>query len=141
MPSLIVLPEQHAYGSIGFPSPNRNATLAADHDDGPDGTVRVEVRDRRPKRRPQANDLSRYWIDPLEKGITRKWQSFSLFTGTEDLLQHGEIIQTARTPNGYAYPTQLRLGEHGVTYFWLDFNVKLKESVFDSKRASMEPSP
>jgi len=139
-PSGIIHPEYHVYGSIGVPSSKSEARLTPEPQKGPRGTVLVDVRRHRAQPKPTQNDLSRFWIDPLENGMTRRWQMFSQF-GEEKLLLQEEVLSTARTPKGYLYPTQLRRDENGVTYFYLDFEAALDDSVFDPTLKSGAPAP
>ena len=56
---------------------------------------------------------------------------------------HGEqlVLETARSPQGYAYPTKLQHGDSTVTHFYLDFDASFDDSVFDPTINKAAPSP
>ncbi len=142
MPTVIEYPEFLAYGATGLPSANRKGTLTLEPKDGPTGTVLLTSRSTKPPRQSgYSNDLSHYWLDPLENGLCRRTQMFSLAGDRQKL--HGEqlVLETAHSPQGYAYPTKLQHDDSTVTHFYLDFDASFDDSVFDPtiNRAAASP--
>ena len=140
MPTIIEYPEFIVYGATGLPSPRRNGVLTLLPDDGPEGTVLIESRTMAQSRL-NGNDLSYYWVDPLESGMTRKTQMFSLTGSEPKLLSEQLVLETARSPEGYLYPTRLQHDSGVVTHFYLDFDAKFDDSVFDPELNTAAPSP
>jgi hypothetical protein len=142
MPTIIEYPEFLAYGATGLPSANRKGTLTLEPKDGPAGTVLLTSRSTKPPRQNgYSNDLSHYWLDPLENGLCRRTQMFSLAGDKQKL--HGEqlLLETAHSPQGYAYPTKLQHDDSTVTHFYLDFDASFDDSVFDPTINRAAPSP
>lgn len=138
VPSAVILPEYHAYGLTGLPSSKRTGTITLSRKVGPKGTVLIESKTSGPAVGAKKNDLSLYWVDPLNDGMTRKQQMLSLFGGARELLVEEEVLETARTPKGYLYPTKLRRGE-GVIHFYLDFDATIDDGVFDPNLTKAAP--
>lgn len=142
MPTVIEYPEFLAYGATGLPSANRKGTLTLEPEDSPAGTVLLTSRSTKPPRENgYSNDLSHYWLDPLENGLCRRTQMFSLAGDKQKL--HGEqlVLETARSPQGYAYPTKLQHDDSTVTHFYLEFDASFDDSVFDPTINKAAPSP
>lgn len=130
MPTIITYPEFMMYGATGLPSPHRKGVLTLHPENGPDGTVLIESRTM-DKARPNGNDLSYYWVDPLENGMTRKTQRLSLTENQPKVAGEHLVLKTARSPRGYLYPSQIQINSGVVTHFYLDFDAKFDDSVFD----------
>lgn len=140
MPTIIDYPEFMMYGPTGLPSPRRKGVLTLQPEDGPEGTVLIESRTT-DKPRPQGNDLSYYWVDPLENGMTRRAQMLSLAGSEPELLGEQLVLEAGRSPKGYLYPTRLQNDSGVVTHFYLDFDAQFDDSVFDSKLNEAAPLP
>jgi hypothetical protein len=140
MPTIITYPEFLMYGATGLPSPRRKGILTLHPEDGPDGTVHIESRTMG-KPRPNGNDLSYYWVDPLENGMTRKTQRLSLPNGKPKIEGEHLVLKTAKSPRGYLYPTQIQNTSGVVTHFYLDFKAKFDDSVFDPTLNKAAPLP
>lgn len=140
MPTIITYPEFMMYGATGLPSPHRKGVLTLHPENGPGGTVLIESRTM-DKARPNGNDLSYYWVDPLENGMTRKTEMLSLMTEEPKLIGEQLVLETARSPKGYLYPEKLQMTSGVVTHFYLDFNAKFDDSVFDPSLNEAAPMP
>ncbi|MCA9075614.1 MAG: anti-sigma factor [Planctomycetaceae bacterium] len=139
LPTSINYPEFMVYGPTGLPGSRRTGKLILKPNDGPEGTVKIESRITGDSR-PHGNDLSYYWVDPLENGMMRKTQMFSLAGGEPNLLADQLVLETARSPNGYLYPTRLQHDDGSVTHFYLDFDADFDDSVFDPSANPTVPS-
>ncbi len=139
LPMVFTSPEFLAYGPTGLPSSRRLGILTLEPDDGPAGTVKIESRTTG-EPRPESNDLSYYWVDPLENGMMRKTQMLSLAGDARTLLGEQTVLGTARSPSGYLYPTQLMDDGGSVTHFYLDFAADFDDSVFNPISVDKAPS-
>ncbi len=140
LPTIVHYPEFMMYGPTGLPSPRRKGTVTLHPDDGPEGTVLIESRTMG-KPRPNGNDLSYYWVDPLENGMTRKTQRLSLSESEPKVEGEHLVLKSARSPRGYLYPTQLQINSGVIIHFYLDFDAKFDDSVFDPVMNKAAPSP
>ena len=140
LPAMIDYPEFMVYGPVGLPSPRRKGMLTLDPQDAPEGTVLIESRTM-DKPRPQGNDLSYYWVDPLENGMCRTTQMLSLTGAEPKRLGEHIVLETGKSPRGYLYPTRLQMDGGVVTHFYLDFNAEFDDSVFDAKLNAAAASP
>lgn len=140
LPTIITYPEFMMYGATGLPSPHRKGVLTLHPENGPDGTVLIESRTM-DKARPNSNDLSYYWVDPLENGMTRKTEMLSLMTEEPKLLGEQLVLETARSPKGFLYPTRLQHDSGAVEHFYLDFDAKFDDAVFDPSLNRAAPLP
>lgn len=140
MPTIIAYPEFLVYGATGLPSSRRKGVLTLHPKDGPDGTVLVESRTT-DEPRSGGNDLSYYWLDPLENGMTRKTQMLSLMSEEPKLLGEQLVLETARSPKGFLYPTKLQHDSGVVEHFYLDFEANFDDSVFDPALNKVAPLP
>ncbi len=140
MPTIITYPEFMMYGATGLPSPRRKGVLTLHPENGPDGTVLIESRTM-DQSRPNGNDLSYYWVDPLENGMTRKTQMLSLMSDEPKLLGEQLVLETARSPKGFLYPTRLQHDSGVVEHFYLDFEANFDDSVFDPTLNKAAPLP
>lgn len=140
MPTIITYPEFIMYGATGLPSPRRKGVLTLHPKDGPKGTVHIESRTM-DEPRPNGNDLSYYWVDPLENGMTRKTHRLSLTEDEPKLEGEQLVLETARSPRGYLYPTQIQNTSGVVTHYYLDFDAKFDDSVFNPTLNKAAPSP
>ena len=140
MPTIIEYPEFMMYGATGLPSPRRKGVLTLNPEDGPEGTVLIESRTTN-KPRPNGNDLSYYWVDPLENGMTRRTQMLSLTGSEPELLGEQLVLETARSPKGYLYPTRIKNRSEVVTHFYLNFDAEFDGSVFGPKLDKAAPLP
>jgi hypothetical protein len=140
MPTIITYPEFMMYGATGLPSPRRKGVLTLHPENGPVGTVLIESRTMG-EARPNGNDLSYYWVDPLENGMTRKTQMLSLLSDEPKLLGEQLVLATARSPKGFLYPTLLQHDAGVVEHFYLDFDAKFDDSVFDPTLNKAAPLP
>ena len=140
LPTVVEFPEFMVYAPTGLPSPKRIGKLTLEPEEGPEGTVMVESRTT-DEPRPQGNDLSYYWVDPLENGMTRRWQVFSLTGDEPKLLGERTVLETARTPRGYLYPTRYQSDSGVVTHFYLDFDAEFDDAVFDPALTDKAPEP
>lgn len=132
MPTVIEYPEFLAYGATGLPGANREGSLVFEPKDGPDGTVLLTSRStKQPRQNGYSYDLSHFWLDPLENGLCRRTQMLSLAGDQPTLLGEQLVLETARSPQGYAYPTKLQLDGGIVTHFYLNFDASFDDSVFD----------
>lgn len=140
MPTIITYPEFLMYEATGLPSSRRKGVLTLHPKDGPEGTVLVESRTT-DEPRPNGNDLSYYWVDPLENGMTRKTQMLSLMSEEPKLLGERLVLETARSPKGYLYPTKLQHDSGVVEHFFLDFEATFDDAVFDPSLNKAAPLP
>jgi hypothetical protein len=140
MPTIITYPEFLMYGATGLPGPRRKGVLTLHPEDGPEATVLIESRTMG-KPRLNGNDLSYYWVDPLENGMTRKTEMLSLMSEEPKLLGEQLVLGTARSPKGFLYPTQLQHDSGVVTHFYLDFDAKFDDTVFDPTLNKTAPLP
>jgi hypothetical protein len=140
LPTIFTNPEFMVYGPIGLPSSRRQGVLTLHPDDGPNGTIKIESRST-DEPRPQSNDLSYYWVDPLGNGMMRKTQMFSLTGSQPELLGEQTVLETARTPGGFLYPTRLEYDGGSVEHFYLDFDADFDDSVFDPVMNGKAPLP
>lgn len=140
MPTIITYPEFIMYGATGLPSSRRKGVLTLHPKDGPEGTVLVESRTT-DEPRPNGNDLSYYWLDPLENGMTRKTQMLSLMSEGPKLLGEQLVLETARSPKGFLYPTKMQHDSGVIEHFYLDFEANFDDSVFDPKLNKAAPLP
>lgn len=140
MPTIITYPEFLMYGATGLPSSRRKGVLTLHPKDGPEGTVLIESRTDG-EARPNGNDLSYYWVDPLENGMTRKTQMLSLMNEEPNLLGEQLVLETAMSPKGFLYPTQVQHDAGVVQHFYLDFEADFDDSVFDPGLNKAAPLP
>ena len=140
LPTMLEYPEFLMYGPTGLPGLRRRGTLTLNPDGGPEGTVLLESRTTDAPRA-QGNDLSYYWLDPLENGMCRKTQMLSLSASEPELLGEQLVLDTARSPSGYLYPTRLQHLSGVVTHFYLDFDAEFDDAVFDPALTEAAPSP
>ena len=140
MPTIITYPEFLMYGATGLPGPRRKGVLTLHPEDRPEATVLIESRTIG-KPRLHGNDLSYYWVDPLENGMTRKTEMLSLMSDEPKRLGEQLVLKTARSPKGFLYPTQLQHDSGVVTHFYLDFDAKFDDTVFDPTLNKAAPLP
>ena len=63
--------------------------------------------------------------------MTRKTQMLSLMSEEPELLGEQLVLETARSPKGFLYPTKLQHDSGVIEHFYLDFEANFDDSVFD----------
>ncbi|MGZ0167877.1 MAG: hypothetical protein ACKVII_28495, partial [Planctomycetales bacterium] len=58
-----------------------------------------------------------------------------------ELLGEQLVLETARSPKGYLYPTRIKNRSEVVTHFYLNFDAEFDGSVFGPKLDKAAPLP
>ena len=139
------LPDFACRPPMGVPSQDCEPVIIETPQDGPAGTILLEVRLSSRMltcsgSRPQPN-VHRFWLDPRKDFVALRSDMVNVQEGTEETLVHSESIEeVSRAPNGTWYASRLRqkaippVSFDEVVYFYVEFDAGLPDSLFELPR-------
>jgi len=132
---------------LGVGDPHHESTLDKNPAEGPAGCVLLTMRRTTDKGRINEKGVGpadglRFWFDPQHDYIVKRWDTVVRGAdGQPTLHESNAIEEIARSPQGVWYATQSRRrtarpGEPGkfneeIHHYYVDFDVKLPDSLFD----------
>ncbi len=130
-----LMPEQCSRPHLWTSDKAREFDVDAEAKDGPQGAVRVIVKE---KSEPRSGELFRYWFDPNRDYVLQKEISavFDHRTNKLAYLDTEEYDEFVQSPSDKWYPQRVRRTTSngprmkGVTGFFLDFETAMKDDLF-----------
>jgi hypothetical protein len=138
----VLMPEQAGRPLIGIPSQSA-VKFEAKPTTGPAGTVLLE------RRAIQAaaiheivhiSGVSRYWIDPRQDYLVRRWESADIRDGKEVLTDARQAEKVSRSPQGRFFVAELRVENYiepekrpandQLFHYYIDFAADIPDEVF-----------
>jgi hypothetical protein len=116
--------------TLGGAGPRVVERLIADPVDGPPGTVLVEREYSGRRGQADKQDLDRFWIDPVNGFLVMRYEMVDLDRDVPEVMQSRQVLSFNRSPSGYFYPTLLRWDQSGLAHYYVDFEAKFDDVIF-----------